>query len=60
MMRNLMHEAIAEVESLASEVREVAARSMKWETRAVEDTRADLPSPPEGARQARPPHRQHP
>lgn len=45
MMRNLMHEAIAEVESLASEVREVAARSMKWETRAVEDTRADLPSP---------------
>lgn len=38
-------EAIAEVESLASEVREIAARSVKREARAVEDARADLPSP---------------
>lgn len=38
-------EAIAKVESLASEVREIAARSVKREARAVEDARADLPSP---------------
>lgn len=38
-------EAIAEVESLASEVREIAARSVKREARAAEDARADLPSP---------------
>lgn len=38
-------EAIAEVESLASEVREIAARSVKREARAVEDARANLPSP---------------
>ena len=38
-------EAIAEVESLASEVREIAERAAKREARAVEDARADLPSP---------------
>lgn len=38
-------EAIAEVESLASEVSEIAARSVKREARAVEDARTDLPSP---------------